>query len=221
MRDLEYNINARDRSGPAFDSARNRARAFSGELDQTARSYRLMEVAARGFAAGFTLTAVAEFGQYVKTVIGDVSTLVDLSDKVGVGVEDLQRMQYGFGTAGVEAGNVDQILSQWSKRIGEAYTNGGRLAEILKANGVSLTDGNGQLRSSVDLMRDYADLVANAGSKQEQSVLSTVAFGKAGQEAVLFLKDGAQGFDDFMGKAEEAGGVLDDELARRPGGNRR
>ena len=215
MRDLEYNINARDRSGPGFDSARNRARAFNGELDRTAQSFNLTALAARAFAGAFTLTAVAEFGRYVNTVIDDVSTLVDLSDKVGVGIEDLQRMQYGFGLAGVEAGNIDQILSQWSKRIGEAHTSGGRLAEILKANGVALTDGNGQLRSSVDLMRDYADLVANAGSEQERSLLTALAFGKAGQEMVLALKDGSRGFDEFMGKSEEAGGVLDEQLARR------
>ena len=215
MRDLEYNINARDRSGPGFDSARNRARAFNGELDRTAQSLNLTALAARAFAGAFTLTAVAEFGRYVNTVINDVSTLVDLSDKFGVGIEDLQRMQYGFGLAGVEAGNIDQILSQWSKRIGEAHTAGGRLADILKANGVALTDGNGQLRSSVDLMRDYADLVANAGSEQEQALLTTLAFGKAGQETIQALKDGASGFDDLMSKAEEAGGVLDEQLARR------
>jgi len=73
MRGMDFNINARDRSGPGpgFDSARNRARAFNGELDQTARSLNLTALA----AGAFTLTAVAEFGHCVNPVINDVSTL--------------------------------------------------------------------------------------------------------------------------------------------------
>src|SRR5262245_26781412 len=77
-------------------------------------------------------------------------------------------MIYGFGQAGVAAEDIDSILTQWSKRIGEAYTSGGRLAEIFRANGIALTDSEGRLRGSVELMRDYANLIANAGSDQER-----------------------------------------------------
>ncbi len=215
MRDLEFNIRGRDQTGPAFDGARRNAKALKGDLDEVGTMFRLNEIAAQAFAVGFSVAGIAEFGRIVQATITRLGDLADLANKVGVGVEDLQRMQYGFGLAGVAAEELDGILSQWSKRIGEAYTEGGKLADVLKANGVSLTDSNGQLRSSVSLMRDYADLIRNAGSDQEQMTLATLAFGRAGGAMVLALQDGAAGMDELMGKADEAGGVIDAELVSR------
>lgn len=214
MRDLEFNIRGTDKTKPAFDSAGRNARAFNGELDMASRGFQMAGNAARFFAAGFTLTAVAEFGRTVRGVITEAADLVDLADKVGVATGDLQRMVFGFSQAGVAASEVDQILTQWSKRIGEAHTKGGQLADIFKANGLSLTDSEGRLRSSVDLMRSYAELVANAGSEQEQMTLATAAFGKAGGSMVLALKDGTAGFDELMKAADEAGGVMEDSVLR-------
>lgn len=215
MRDLEFNIRAADKTKPGFDAAARNARAFNGELDLAARGFQMAGNAARMFAAGFTLTAVADFGRTVREIVADAAGLVDLADKVGVTIGDLQRMMFGFGQAGVAASDVDQILTQWSKRIGEAHTKGGQLADIFKANGLSLTDSEGRLRSSVDLMRDYADLVANAGSEQEQLNLSTIGFGRAGGTMVLVLKDGKAGWDQMMRSINQAGGVLEDEIMRR------
>ena len=59
-------------------------------------------------------------------MISDAADLVDMADKVGVSTENIQRMVYGFGQAGVAAEDIDKILTQWAKRIGEAYTRGGQ-----------------------------------------------------------------------------------------------
>jgi hypothetical protein len=215
MRDLEFDIKGRDKTAAAFDSARANARGFNRDMDITARGLNLAATAAKAFAAGLALTALSNFGAVVRQTISDAAELVDMADRVGVSTENIQRMIYGFGQAGVAAGDVDQILTQWSKRIGEAYTNGGRLADIFKANNISLTDSEGRLRSSVDLMRDYANLIANAGSDQERMTLATLGFGKAGDAMVLALRDGADGMDKLMKSADEAGGVIDDELLQR------
>lgn len=215
MRDLEFGINAKDRTAPAFDSAESRAKRFNSQLDKTSSAYALAGAGAKAFAAAFTIAGIEQFGRIVRNVIGDAADLVDLADKVGVATDDLQRMQYGFKLAGIEAGEVDGLLTQWSKRIGEAYTQGGRLADILKANGIALTDGEGHLRSSVDLMRDYAELISRAGSDQERMTLALAGFGKAGDGMVLALRDGAAGFDKLMKAADDAGGVLDEEILRK------
>ncbi|KQS90299.1 hypothetical protein [Rhizobium sp. Leaf386] len=214
MRDLQFDIRGRDKSGPAFDSATARARAFDGAIQATARGFAVLETAAKGFVAGLAIGALENFGSIMRQTLTEAADLVDLADKVGVATEELQRLQYGFELAGVPAEDIDQVLTQWAKRIGEAHTQGGKLADLLQANGVSLTDGEGALRSSVDLLRDFAELVANAASDQERTVLATQAFGKAGAAMVLALRDGADGMDELMRAADEAGGVMEDELLR-------
>jgi len=215
MRDLEFEIKGKDRTAPAFDSAEARAKRFNTELGNSSAGLNMAATAAKAFAAAFTITAIEGFARYVRGVVTDVADMVDLADKVGVGVESLQRLQYGFEQAGVSAADTATILTKWSKNIGDAYTSGGKLATILKANGISLTDSEGHLRSSVDLMRSYADLIANAGSDQERMTLATTAFGKSGDVMVLALRDGSKAFDELMQSADEAGGVLDDKIARR------
>ncbi|MBX9456121.1 MAG: hypothetical protein KL863_08920 [Rhizobium sp.] len=64
-------------------------------------------------------------------------------------------------------------------------------------------------------MRDYAELISRAGSDQERMTLALAGFGKVGDGMVLALRDGARGFDQLMAKADEAGGVLDEEILRK------
>ena len=215
MRDLEFDIKAKDRTGSGFDSAEARAKRFNSVIDASATAFNLAAVAAKAFVAGMALQTIEEAGRAIRAAITDAADMVDLADKVGLTTDELQRLTHGFEVAGVASSSIEMNLTQWSRRIGEAYTQGGRLADILKANGVSLTDANGKLRSSVDLMRDYADLIANAASSQERNTLATVAFGEAGTAMVLALRDGAAGVDKLMHEVEKTGGVIEDELLQR------
>lgn len=214
-RDLEFDIRGRDKTGPAFDSATSRARAFDAAINATAKGFAVLETASKAFVAGIGIGVIEEFGSAVRDAITNAADMVDLADKVSISTDDLQRMKYGFEVAGVAAEDLDKILEQWSRRIGEAYTNGGRLAEILKLNGVALTDAGGNLRSAVDLMRDYADLVGNAASDQERMVLATEAFGKSGDAMVLALREGADGMNELMRLTDETGGIIEKELLLR------
>lgn len=214
MRDLSFDIKGRDATQAAFDSARRNAQAFNRDLDLTARGMQLASTAAKAFIAGFSVAAIADIGRALQGAVAEAADLVDLADKVGVNTNELQRMIFGFSQAGVQAETVSQSLLQWNKRIGEAYTKGGQLADILKANGVSLTDQNGQLRSSVDLMRDMANLIQNAGSDQERTTLAMEAFGRSGGDMVLALQDGADGMAELMREAERAGGIMEEDILR-------
>lgn len=165
-----------------------------------------------GLIAGAGLASIDGFARTIRSVVKDAADLVDLSQKIGFDTDDLQKLQFAFSQAGVEADAVDKVLTQWGKRIGEAYTQGGPLAQLLKANNVSLTDGEGRLRSSAELLDDMADLIGNAGSEQEQLTIATIAFGKAGADAVVAFKDGAAGLSAQKREAEKLGLVIDKQL---------
>ncbi|TPN79962.1 phage tail tape measure protein [Mesorhizobium sp. B1-1-2] len=215
MKDLEYTIRAKDASKPGWDSARRNAAEFNGELDRTGKMLSLAGTAAKAFAIGFAVEGVRRFADAVHSAVVEYADLADSADRVGLSVEQLQRFQFGLTQAGVDAGAVDTSLEQWSKRIGAAVSSGGRLADIFKANNISLTDSNGKLRSNVDLLRQYANLIQGAATDQERIALATDAFGRGGADMVLALKNGASGIDDMMQAADRAGGVVDEKLVRR------
>ncbi|WP_420578781.1 hypothetical protein [Oceaniradius stylonematis] len=212
---MRFEIHGRDRTQQAFDSATRRAKSFNGQLDRTGKSFGAAAASARVFGAALAGLTLGRVAREMRDVVSEASQMAKIADKVGVTTDELQRMQFGFGQAGVAVSDLERNLEQWSKRVSEAAAYGGRLADIFEANGLALRDQNGNMRSSVDLLRDYANLVQNAGSAQEQMTLATEAFGRSGGDMILALRNGAAGMDELMGRADDAGGVIEERLLRR------
>lgn len=149
----------------------------------------------------------------VRDTIKELSAMQKVIDRVGLSAEVFQQLQFGFELAGIGAAEFNTGMERFADNIGTAATQGGRLADILKANGVALRDSNGALRSQESLLRDYADLVKNAASDQERMVLATEAFGsRAGRAFVNGLVNGSEGLDKM---AEDAGETISRELIDR------
>lgn len=175
----------------------------------------LAKTFAAGLAGGIFAGGAAGFVGGIRRINQEMAKLSDTAKMVGVGIEELQRLRYGFETAGVSVGDLDTGMRRFARRIGEAANGGGQLHAVLKANNVQLRNADGSMRSQVDLLRDYANLIQNAGSHQERLALAFKAFDVGGAAMVDALKDGAAGLDILMGKADEAGGVIDAELVKR------
>mgnify|MGYP001485748275 CR=1 FL=1 len=215
--DLVYNVRANDKSRAAFERNRN-------QLQKTRRETQLLNSdmgllgrsmgSLKGGAIAAVTAGVVALTAAAKQAITEGSKLAKVADKVGVTTDELQRLRYGFELTGVAAGTTDTALQRFSRRIGEAANGSGVLYEILKANGVQLRDVTGKMKSQGKLLSEYADLIKNASSEQERLLLSFKAFDREGAGLVLALKNGSRGLDELMGKADEAGGVLDEKLLR-------
>lgn len=168
-----------------------------------------------GFAGGMFAGGLAGLQRGVRNLISEMSKIANVSKMIGIATEDLQRLRYGFETTGVSADAVDTAMRRFARRIGEAANGGGQLFEVLEANNVQLRNADGSMRSQISLLRDYANLIKNAGSHQERLSLAFKAFDVAGAEMVQALENGADGLNMLMDKTEEAGGVIDDELIQR------
>jgi hypothetical protein len=170
---------------------------------------------AGGLVGGMFVGGLEGFAHGVKGVVSELATLYKTIERVGIDAKVFQELQFGFKLAGVEADAFTDGIDKFNKNIAVAATQGGKLADILKANGVAIRDQNGNIRSAEALLRDYANLVKNAGSEQEQLLLVTEAFGRGDANFVNALKNGAKGLDDMAQAAEDAGGVIDKDLLKK------
>lgn len=198
-----------------FDKSGQSAKRFSRDMNSAATSAKTFLAAFAGGFAGATVARIFDgLTSSATQAIPELSKLAKTADKVGVSIEDLQRLRFGFGLTGVDQAQSDTALQRFSRRIAQAAAGSGELYEIIKQNGVALREQDGSMRSSVDILRDYADLVKNAGSEQDRLLLAFKAFDTEGAGLVNALKGGSDGLDQLMGKINEAGGVLDSSLAR-------
>ena len=114
--------------------------------------------------------------------IDNASHLVDTADRIGLTTTALQQLSFGFSQASVDADTFESSMDKFNKNIGDAAINGGALAKILKANGIEIRNTNGQIKTSEELLGDYADLIKYATTAQEKMLLVTTAFGKGGAD---------------------------------------
>lgn len=197
------------KSRKTFGGASRNAAKFNREMATLSRSF------LTGVFAGFTAAGgISRLASAMSDAIPAASKLAKTADKVGVSIEDLQRLRFGFGLAGIDQGQGDTALQRFSRRIAQAAAGSGELYEIVKQNGVALREQDGSMRSNVDILRDYAELIKNAGSEQDRLLLAFKAFDTEGAGLVNALKGGSDGLDQLMTKINDAGGTLDSSLAR-------
>jgi hypothetical protein len=173
----------------------------------------------KGFVTGALSTA---FSTQSLTAITDtvhsLAALGDTADRIGVTAEELQKLRYAADLAGGSADDLDAGFLKFSKNVSDAGRNTGDLYKVFQLNGIALRDQAGNLRSSTDLFKDYADLVVRTKNPQDQLNLAVIGLGKAaGPQLLGLLRQGGAGIDDLASRAERAGAVIGNDVVAQAG----
>jgi len=116
--------------------------------------------------AGFSAAALTS--AYVSQAQG----LKQLSDSLGMSMEDLQGWQYAAEAAGAEAEEVGNFFRDMNDYLIDATTfDSGPLKEISKELGISLKDAQGNIKATEDVTLELAEAFQKVGSQK------AVAFG--------------------------------------------
>ncbi|MEM1287121.1 MAG: hypothetical protein AAGH60_02090 [Pseudomonadota bacterium] len=169
---------------------------------------------AGGLGIGIATLSIAELSRTIGDVVKQADGIGKAADRIGLSTSALQELRYAAGLAGVSTGALEMSMQRFSRRIGEAANGTGQLKDVLEANGLELRDSEGNMRPLTDLLEDYADLIKNAGSEQEQLTLAVKAFDSEGATMVNLLRDGSRALRETRKEANDLGGVLEEDLVR-------
>lgn len=164
------------------------------------------------FGVALSVGAITGF---TRSTIEAADALAKTADKLGVTIEALQEFRFAAERSGVEANTLDMAMQRFVRRLGEAQAGTGELLPIIKEYGIALRNANGQARSAEEVLADYADAVAAAGSQQEKLRLAFKAFDSEGAALVNLLRRGASGLEELRQQARDAGAVLDADFGRK------
>lgn len=173
--------------------------------------------AALGVTAGLDLVR-----RKIIDTVAESSQLQTTADKLGVTTTALQEMRFAASQMNVEQTTTDMALQRFTRRLGEADQGIGELKGTLDQYNISTRDSSGQMRSTMDVLRDYADVIQGAESEQERLRLAFKAFDSEGVSFVNILRDGSSGLAEFRVAAHGAGQVIESEtIARLDKANKR
>ncbi|MBN9347849.1 MAG: hypothetical protein J0I48_16905, partial [Devosia sp.] len=168
-----------------------------------------------GVAGALTVEGLSRIAGSVRAIVAEGAGLVDTASKLALTTTALQELRFAATQGGASIEDMEKALGVFTKGIGEATQKQGDLYKVLTANDVAIRDQSGKVRAAKDLLKDYADLIKNAGSEQERARLTTIAFGRSGADLANVFRDGAEGIDETASAAHRLGVVMDDKMLQQ------
>ena len=202
-----------------MDRAVGQINRFDKRAQQSTKSLRVMEAGMRRVsrvAGTFVGILAAQFStQGVRAALDYADAIGKTADKIGLSTESLQALRFAAEQSGVETRNLDMAMQRFARRTGEAVSGTGELVKTYQRLGINLRDANGQIKTTEELLVEYAAAIQKAGTSQEQLALAFKAFDSEGAALVNMLRDMNGGYDELIAKAREAGVVMEDVTIRK------
>ena len=174
-------------------------------------------IAGAAIGAALAGTAIAA-GAAIKGAIDRADQLDELSQKIGVGVEELSRLQYAAEISGVSVDTLTVGIKKLSAGLAEAAGKGtGAAADALDALGISAVDATGKLRDGDEVLVDIAEKFAGMEDGAGKTALAMKLFGKSGADLIPLLNEGKDGIARLKAEADALGITLSAEAAAAAG----
>ena len=175
--------------------------------------------AAVGAAAADAFAAVVKGAVKVTKALADMTvkgaeyadTVLTESTVTGIATDRLQEYMYAADLVDVSTETLTRSLSRNTKSMSEAAKGSGKYAEAYSRLGVSVTDANGELRSSEQVFWETIDALGNVGNETERDALAMQIFGKSAQELNPLIKAGSDRMRELGEEARNAGAVMSGE----------
>jgi hypothetical protein len=167
--------------------------------------------------AGLALGTVAyQFTKSIQGVIDAADQLGKASQKFGVPVEQLSGLKYAADLADVSFEALGKGLGKLSKAMLDGITNpAGQAAKEFQALGISLKDGEGNLKSTGDLFLDVSDKFSTLQDGAAKTALAIKLFGKAGADLIPLLNEGRGSIQAMQDQAAKLGVVISTDTAKK------
>lgn len=171
-------ITASDKTRAAFDSAQ---RGLQGMQATASRLNGLLAGLGVGLAGGGLVT-------FAKRAIDAADNLNDLSQKIGVSVENLA----GFRLAAEQSGTSLEAIGTASRLLAQNIAQGDK---TLKALGITSTDVNGALGQ-------LADLFARMPDGAQKTAIAMQLMGRSGADMIPLLNGGGEALRGMIAEGQ-------------------
>ncbi len=185
---------------------------LSGMEAASGRAFSLSGLAGIGLSA--TAAAAALVGS-VKAAADYGDQLDNMSQRTGVAVEELSRLQYAAKLSDTSTEALSKGIGNLSKLMVGAAAGGAESGALFERFGISLRNADGTMRSTTEVLYDLSDVFTAMPDGPEKTAMAMDFFGKKlGQELIPLLNQGGAGLRAMGDEAERLGLVLNSAQAK-------
>ena len=201
-----------DQASPKLKAIRKNFKIFmksQNELADKCKSFGALMAVPLG---GAFATVAATVKSSISTFTDYASAAQDAALKVGGTARDIQRYGYAAKMSGSSQEELNACLGIFSKNLANAAQGKNKtLVNVFKQLGISMTDANGKMRTTTELLPDIANAMRSQATESQKAYIATQLFGRGGQSLIQMLEGGAEGLNALTAEAERMGIVVDQD----------
>jgi hypothetical protein len=181
---------------------------------QAVKSIDGIRAAALGVGGVFAALGASMTAATVSTAKA-IDDFADFGETVGASVETLQTLTFAAEQAGGSFGDVQVGLRTLANVAGNAAQGNEAAAESFARLGARVTDTNGKVRGTEDILNDVANGLQRlpAGAARVNAAMDVL--GRGAVKLIPALSNGREGLQDLRAEAERIGFVLDKQTTKR------
>ena len=189
--------------------------ALNGMKGLSAGTVAAMGAAAAGVAA--LVKGVQALHQMTLEAAADADDVLTESMTTGLSTRTVQQLRYAQNLIDVSYSTISGSLTKLTQNMAKANDGNEALAESFRELGVSITDSNGELRSSEAVFYDLIDALGGMDNATARDAAAMELLGKSAQDLNPLIIQGSDAMRELAQEAENTGYVLDESQIQKLG----
>lgn len=136
------------------------------------------------------------------------------SQKVGIGVEEMQKLAYAAKYSDVELSSLTSGMTKFNRKMVDAVGGSKTAGKVFSDLGIKLKDSSGKMRAPNEVLEEVAEIFKNVADGPEKTAAAMEIFGKSGADLIPLLNSGKQGLKEMGDEAARTGFVMSEETAK-------
>ena len=180
---------------------------FSNRLDTLATNLKTIAPIALATGAAFA------FGM-ARALADSADQLDELSQRIGVSVEDLTRLQWAAKMSGASNETLTASLQKLSLNMANSKDPANESAAAFKALGIDIENADGSMRSQLEVLNDVADAFAGYKDGANKTAIAVQLLGRSGAELIPMLNGGSAAIKALAIESDRLGNTLSTSTAK-------
>jgi len=190
-----------------LNSAEKTVSAFSDRMDGLASSLKTIAPLAVAAGAAFAFNMARALAE-------SADRLDELSQRIGVSVEDLTRLQWAAKMSGASNETLTASLQKLSLNMANSKDPANEAATAFKALGIDVSNTDGTMRSQLEIMNEVADAFAGFKDGANKTAIAVQLFGRSGAELIPMLNGGSKSIKALAAESDKLGNTLSTKTAK-------
>lgn len=203
---VKFELTAVNKTKAAFDKVTRGLKGVGSVAGKASMGVAKVGLAATGAAVGLAL--------FTKKSFDYIDTLGKTASRTGIATDTLQAFQLAAIESGTTIEQTQKGLEKFARSIGDAGRGLKTQADIFRDLGVEIKNQDGSLRTYEEILFDVAEGLGELGSEAERATALANLFGRAGIQFSEIFRDGADGIQTFIDRANDLGIILDKDTIK-------